>query len=56
LTDDEGRSLWTVDELARELEDPGVGDHLDELHRSGLIHRTSDGYVLATRPAFGTFS
>jgi hypothetical protein len=36
LTDDEGRSLWTVDELARELEDPGVGDHLDELHRSGL--------------------
>jgi hypothetical protein len=48
---DENRPLWTIDELARELGDPCIIDHINELGRAGLIHRTADGYVFASRSA-----
>ena len=47
----ENRPLWTVEELARELDEPHIRDHLNELHRAGLVHWTSDGYVFASRSA-----
>jgi len=52
LTESEASSaLWTVDELAREMEDPCVGDSVDALHRAGLVHRTADGFIFASRAA-----
>jgi hypothetical protein len=52
LTDPtDNQPLWTVDDLARELEDPCVSDAVGALHRAGLIHRTTDGFVFATRAA-----
>jgi hypothetical protein len=40
LTDPEdNQPLWSIDDLARETGEPG------------LVHRTSDGYVFATRSA-----
>lgn len=51
LTDPQDiQPLWTVEDIGRE-----IGSHDDalnavaELHRSGLIHRTSDGHVFASR-------
>jgi len=29
-----------------------VIDYVNGLHRAGLVNKTSDGYVFATRPAF----
>lgn len=46
-----GSSLWTLDELVREMEDPCVGDSVNALHRAGLIHRTADGFIFASRAA-----
>jgi hypothetical protein len=43
--------LWTIEDLAREMEDRGVIDKVNALHRAGLIHRTSDGYIFASRAA-----
>ncbi len=52
LTESEVASfLWTVDELAREMEDPCVSDSVDALHRAGLVHRTADGFIFASRAA-----
>ncbi len=52
LTESEARSaLWTVDELALEMEDPCVSDSVEALHRAGLIHRTADGFIFASRAA-----
>jgi hypothetical protein len=48
----EGHPLLSLAEIERE-----VGSHLravdavDALHRAGLVHRTSDGFVFATRAA-----
>jgi hypothetical protein len=42
---------WIHDELAREMEDRCVIDQVNALHRAGLVHRTSDGYVFASRAA-----
>jgi hypothetical protein len=33
------------------MEDPGIIDSVNALHRAGLVNRTSDGYVFATRAA-----
>lgn len=47
----DNQPLWSVEDLARELEDRCVIDSVCALHRAGLINRTSDGYVFATRAA-----
>ncbi len=47
----DGQSLWSVQDLCREIEQSEVDDLLRGLHSAGLINKTSDGYVFATRPA-----
>jgi hypothetical protein len=43
---------WSTEELAREIGRPmEVADAIADLHAVGLIHRTSDGFVFATRAA-----
>jgi hypothetical protein len=45
-----GLPIWSVADLGRELDDPpGVEDAVYGLRTAGLIHQTSDGFVLATR-------
>jgi hypothetical protein len=52
LTDpDDHQPLWTIEDLARELEEPDILALIRPLHASGLIHRTSDGHVFASRAA-----
>jgi hypothetical protein len=52
LTDPTQQTLWSAEELGRELENPNdVADALLSLDRAGLIHRI-DNYVFATRQAF----
>jgi hypothetical protein len=42
--------LWFVPDLGRMLESEDDADvAVDALRRSGLIHRTADGFVFATR-------
>jgi hypothetical protein len=48
---EDGQPLWSIDDLNREMERLDVIDYVNGLHRAGLIHRTSDGYVFATRAA-----
>jgi Mn-dependent DtxR family transcriptional regulator len=48
---EDNQPLWSVEDLAREMENPCVSDSLNALHRAGLIHRTSDGFVFASRAA-----
>lgn len=44
--------LWSVAEVSLEIGDELTAiDALEALHRAGLIHRTSDGFVFATRAA-----
>ena len=52
LTDPDGQPLWSIYDLNREMEREDVVDYVNGLHRAGLGHRTSDGYVFASRPAF----
>ena len=48
----EVQPLWSLDDLGRELGDRiAVEDALHQLHSAGLIHRTTDGFIFATRPA-----
>lgn len=44
--------IWSVDDLAREVDGDDVMAYVEGLHRAGLIHKTSDGFVFASRPAF----
>jgi hypothetical protein len=48
---EDNQPLWTIDDLAREMDDRAVIDKVNELHRAGLVHRTSEGYVFASRAA-----
>lgn len=51
LLDEEAQRPWSVDEIARVLEDPiAASDGLGRLARAGLIHRL-DGFVFASRAA-----
>lgn len=52
ITDPEDcQPLWSVEDLAREMDCPTVIDHINSLQRAGLVNRTSDGHVFATRAA-----
>jgi hypothetical protein len=47
----DNQTLWTIEDLAREMDDRAAIDKVNALHRAGLIHRTSDGYIFASRAA-----
>lgn len=52
LTDPEDmQPLWALEDLARELDVTDITAYTRPLHNSGLIHRTSDGHVFASRAA-----
>ncbi len=52
LVDAEIQRPWSLDEVIREIGDPiAAADALDALHATGLAHRTTDGFVFATRAA-----
>jgi|HubBroStandDraft_4_1064222.scaffolds.fasta_scaffold04670_3 hypothetical protein len=52
LTASDGQRLWSVEEVGREIESlVAAKDALGALYRAGLIHRTGDGFVFATRAA-----
>jgi len=43
---------WTAEEITRELGPQfDVVDAIDSLYGAGLVHRTSDGFVFASRAA-----
>jgi len=50
-TPEEGQPLWSVEDLNREMDRTDAIDLVNGLRRAGLIHRTSDGFVFATRAA-----
>jgi Mn-dependent DtxR family transcriptional regulator len=43
--------MWPVEDIGREMESTEPIVAVRGLHRAGLIHKTSDGYVFATRSA-----
>jgi hypothetical protein len=52
LTDPGGQRHWSVQEVGNEIESQGnAADALRALARAGLIHRDSDDFVFAARPA-----
>jgi predicted transcriptional regulator len=52
LVEDENQRPWTLDELGREIgSSVVVGDAINNLQAAGLVHRTSDGFIFATRAA-----
>ncbi len=52
LIGSDGPALWSVAEVGLEIGDELTAiDALEALHRAGLIHRTSDGFVFATLAA-----
>jgi Mn-dependent DtxR family transcriptional regulator len=48
---DDGQPMWSVDDIGREMESKEPIVAVRGLHRAGLIHKTSDGFVFATRAA-----
>lgn len=53
LTSDYDLPIWSVEDLGLTLEDPtGAVDAVRGLHNAGLIHKTTDGYVFASRAAW----
>lgn len=52
LVDADAQRPWSLEEVIREIGSPlAVTDALGGLHAAGLIHRTNDGFVFATRAA-----
>jgi hypothetical protein len=43
--------LWTLEDLAREVDEPEVRHYVRMLQRAGLVHCTSDGHVFVSRAA-----
>jgi hypothetical protein len=48
---EEIKPLWTIEELACEVEEYDVESLVKALQRAGLVHRTSDGHVFASHAA-----
>lgn len=47
---DGGQPLWSVEDIGREIESVEDAEvAVQALRRAGLVHRTSDGFVFATR-------
>jgi hypothetical protein len=52
LVADDGRRHWSIEEITLEIgSEVEVRDAVAGLHRAGLAHLTSDGFVFATRAA-----
>jgi hypothetical protein len=52
LTDpDRYQPIWSLEDIGRELETDQAIDVVGPLIRAGLVNRTSDGHVFATRAA-----
>lgn len=52
LLDDQQQRPWTLHELGLDIGSHSlVEDAIDNLHAAGLIHKTSDGFLFASRPA-----
>jgi hypothetical protein len=52
LTDPEDKQpLWTVEDLARELSESDIMSYVHPLQAAGLVHRTSDDHIFASRAA-----
>jgi predicted transcriptional regulator len=52
LIRDDSQRPWTTRELALEIGSQAVvEDAIANLHAAGLIHKTSDSFVFAARPA-----
>jgi hypothetical protein len=45
----DSQPVWSVPELGRAIEDDDADVVVRGLHQAGLIHRTSDGFVFASR-------
>ncbi len=53
LTSPDDLPIWRIEDVGRTLEDPaGVEDAVRGLYNAGLIHKSSDGWVFATRAAW----
>jgi hypothetical protein len=49
---EDGQPIWSLDDIGRDIESADDADVATRgLHQAGLIHRTSDGFVFATRAA-----
>lgn len=46
---EDGQPLWSVEDIAREIESDDPMVPVRGLLNAGLIHRTADGFVFATR-------
>jgi len=52
LVEDENQRPWTIDELALEIGSSAVvEDAINNLQAAGLVHKTGDGFIFATRAA-----
>jgi hypothetical protein len=47
----DNQPLWTIEDLACELHEHDILSYVDSLQSAGLVHRTSDGHVFASRAA-----
>jgi hypothetical protein len=46
---DDNQPLWTLEDLTREMDESDIMSYIAPLQRAGLVHRTSDGHVFASR-------
>jgi hypothetical protein len=54
LIDHRWQRPWTLHEIGLAINNHGVAeDALDELVKCGLIHKTCDGFIFASRAAIG---
>ena len=52
LTDPERyQTIWSVEDIGREMDNDEPIVPVRGLHNAGLIHKTTDGFVFATRAA-----